>query len=188
LRGCQAELDRRLLRPLGMRRTFLRLPHGTRDVARGYETALAGLQVVAGQIAGVTLASPGGLHAGAPLVQVRGGGTGAAIAAAGSGYTAPATVAFSGAGATMEAKAVARIEAGRVAAVAVIDGGTGYFRTPQVTIAGGRTAGGADATATVLIANGQVVHVQVDSPGAGYLPPLSIAVAPGDTAVNAVPV
>jgi CubicO group peptidase (beta-lactamase class C family) len=203
LRGWQTELDRRLLRPLGMRRTFLRLPQGTRDVARGYETALAGAQVVAGQIAGVTLASPGGLYAGAPLVQVRGGGgTGAAItasvsdcavsgltiAAPGSGYTAPATVIFSGAGATTEAKAVVRIEAGRVAAVAVIDGGAGYFRTPQVTIAGGRTAGGADATATALIANGQVVHVQVDAPGAGYLPPLSIAIAPGDAAVNAVPI
>ena len=203
LRGWYAELDRRLLRPLGLRRTFLHLPPETRDVAEGYEPALAAAQVVDGRIAGIAVTSGGGLYLDAPEVRIRGGGgTGAtatariaggavaaiAVGSGGSGYTAPARVIFSGAGATTEATAVARIEGGKVAAVAVLAGGAGYFKLPQVTITGGRSATGADATATAVIANGKVVAVRVASPGSGYVPPLRVAVAPGGAVANAIPI
>lgn len=203
LRDWYRELDRRLLRPLGMRHTFLHLRAGATNVAKGYETALADAQVANGRIVEITLSSAGGLYDEVPPVRIRGGGGGGAAATAsvteggisaitldsgGNGYTAPASVIFTGAGATTEAKAVARIEHGRVAAIAVLAGGTGYLRAPQVTIVGGRSADGRDATATARIANGQVVHVQVDTPGEGYLRPLSVAIAPGGAAQNPIPI
>jgi CubicO group peptidase (beta-lactamase class C family) len=203
LRDWYRELDLRLLRPLGMRHTFLHLRAGATNVAKGYETALADAKLANGRIVDITLSSAGGLYDEVPLVRIQGGGGGGATATAsvtegrvsgitlasgGGGYTAPATVIFTGAGATTEAKAVARIEHGRVAAIAVLAGGAGYFRAPLVTIVSGRLASGSAATATAQIANGQVVHVQVDTPGKDYLPPLGVVVAPGGAAQNPIPI
>ena len=203
LTGWHAELRRHILEPLGMGRTYLHAPDGLPDVAQGYQPALATAEVDDGRIAAITLASSGGNYNSAPPVRIIGGGGAGAIARAhvekgqltdivivsmGHGYIAPARVILTGAGATTIAQGAVRVEDGKVAAIALVNGGAGYTRLPEVRVSGGRLLGGRDATAKAAIANGQVVGFEVTDPGAGYVPPLAVVVAPGAPMRNAIPV
>jgi CubicO group peptidase (beta-lactamase class C family) len=147
--------------------------------------------------------SSSGNHNAAPPVRIIGGGgsgaaatahvkkgqlTDIAVASAGHHYVAPALVILSGADPTTIAQAAVRVEEGKVAAIAVLDGGAGYARAPEVRISGGRLPGGRDATASAAIVGGQVVGLEVTDPGAGYVPPLAVVVAPGAPVWNAIPV
>jgi CubicO group peptidase (beta-lactamase class C family) len=198
------KVEHRILAKLGMQDTFLNVPPAQLPRrAGGYQQALARAEVSGGALTDITLISTGARYAQAPRVRVRGGGgTGAQATATlngdkvsaitltngGSGYLAPATVAFNNGGSTTEAVAQVIIENGRVAAVAVLAGGAGYTQVPTVTINGGRLASGQDATATAHLVNGRVGYVTVDDGGEGYVEPLSVVIEPGGPQENAVPI
>lgn len=75
--------------------------------------------------------------------------------------------------AKVAAKAIAAVAAGKVTAVAVEDGGSGYASTPAVTFNGAGT--GAEGVA--VLANGQVERVIVTAPGEGYTAAPAVEIA-----------
>lgn len=198
------QVRQRILAPLGMHDTYLRVPAAQSDrLVSGYAPAIARATVTNGAITGVEILSAGGLYASAPAIRIRGGGGQGATATAtldgphvsaidvtsgGSGYIAPAQVSFSDGGSSTEAEAEAVIRNGRIAAIIVREGGAGYQRVPTVTITGGRTTTGRDATATAHVVNGQVGYLTIDDGGAGYVPNLSVVIASGGTTFNQIPI
>jgi hypothetical protein len=77
-------------------------------------------------------------------------------------YTDPPTSARS-----VAAEGTATVSGGKVTAVAVTAGGSGYTYTPTVTfIPGG--LGGSGATAHAVVTGGVVTSIVVDNPGSGY--------------------
>lgn len=89
---------------------------------------------------------------------------GVTVTAAGTGYTSPPTVGFSGGGGS-GAAATAFLVATSVATVTVGAGGTGYTTAPSVTFTGG---GGSGATGTATVVSGAVTAVTVTAGGSGY--------------------
>lgn len=194
----------RILKPLDMRDTVLRVPPARAGrVVAGYVPAMARASVTNGSISTVEMISTGGLYTSPPKVRILGGGgqgatastvlngsgvTSIQVTSGGSGYVAPAEVIFSDGGSTTEAVAEAVIRNGRVAAIVVRESGYGYKQVPKVTITGGRIASGRDASATAHLVNGQIAYLTVEDGGAGYVPGLSVVVAPGGTTFNQVPI
>ena len=141
-----------LLQPLGMRHTYLFLPYPTPPLALGYDLALADATPNAqGQIQSVAVTNTGSGFTRAPAVRIVGGGGGGATATAtlkeqavtaivvtdgGSGYVAPATVAFNDGGSSSTARARVIVSDGHVAALEILSGGKGYKTAPRVTISG----------------------------------------------------
>lgn len=199
--GWYDEVNRRILRPLGMQSTFLDVPATDAErAAKGYDLAIAAAEVTGGAISQIDGLGGGRSYSPLPLVTIVGGGGSGATAAAtlkndtvdkinvmtgGSGYTAPPTIVFNNGGSTKLAHALPIVSRGAVKAVLILFGGTGYQRVPQVTISGG---GGTGAAATAHIANGRVVAVTVTSGGSGYPDPLTVIVAPGGAESSGVPV
>jgi hypothetical protein len=66
---------------------------------------------------------------------------------------------------------------GKVIAINVLNGGTGYTSEPIVSIVGGGAPSSSQATANAIITNGTVTSIEVLSTGAGYtsLPSVSIS-------------
>jgi CubicO group peptidase (beta-lactamase class C family) len=200
--GWYGQVDQRILRPLGMRSTFLHVPdQQSQRKAKGYNLALASATVSGGAISDISVLGGGVGYASAPKVTIAGGGGSGAEATAtvakgkvtaitvapgagGSGYVAPLSIMFNNGGSTKIARALPIVSGGAVKAVLVLFGGAGYQRVPQVTISGG----GLGATAIAHIANGRVVAVTVDHGGSGYADPLSVIVAPGNPMSSGVPV
>lgn len=75
------------------------------------------------------------------------------MSAAGTGYTAPPTIAFSGGGGTGVA-AVAHMAGTQVESVVITNHGTGYTTAPSVSFSGG---GGTGAAATAGVATGSLL-------------------------------
>jgi CubicO group peptidase (beta-lactamase class C family) len=200
------QVDSEILTPLGMDSTYLTVPPNTPGsrVAAGYSPATAEAVVTGGAITAIDVVDAGGAYAAAPSVTVTGGGGSGATATAtiggrgtvtainvgaqGANYIAPATIAFNSGGASTIARAVAIVSGGSIVAIEITAGGAGYTKVPNVTITGGRSAGGADATATAHIADGRVTSVSVTGGGSGYVTPLSVVVAPGSAEANVIPV
>ncbi len=204
LRGWYRLVRQRIMAPLGMRDTFLRVPSAQAGrMVSGYVPAIARASVANGSVSAIGMTSTGGLYASAPGVRILGGGgQGAAasavmsgphvsaiqVTAGGSGYIAPAQVIFSDGGSSTEAEAEAVVRNGRVVAIVVRNGGAGYQQVPKVTITGGRTTSGRDATAVAHLVNGQIGYLTVVDGGAGYVPPLRVAIQPGGTMFNQIPI
>ncbi|MDR3634337.1 MAG: hypothetical protein P4L84_11080 [Isosphaeraceae bacterium] len=132
------------------------------EVAPADEVVLAASAVYpAGSLIGELTATPGtfGLYTGGLVGAVT-------VTAAGTGYTSPPTVAFTGTAGT-GATAVAYVSGGAVVGVVVTNGGDGYESAP--TIAFTAVNGGSGATATATIAGGAVVGITVTGAGSGYL-------------------
>lgn len=88
------------------------------------------------------------------------------ITNAGSGYTAPLLVSFTGGGnPTKPAKALANVVDGAVDSFTWIDRGLGYTSAPTVVF----TKSGSGATARAIVSGGAVVAVEVLTQGSGYL-------------------
>jgi subtilisin-like proprotein convertase family protein len=68
------------------------------------------------------------------------------------------------------APAVARVSKinGRVTALTLVNGGTGYTVAPTVTIGAPDLPGGVQATATAIVADGVVTRLVIDQVGSGY--------------------
>jgi hypothetical protein len=96
-----------------------------------------------------------------------------AVTAAGTNYTAPPTVGFSGGGGS-GAAATASLNPTTVASIGVTTPGTGYSTAPTVTLTGG---GGTGATATATVAAGAITAFTVTAAGSGYtsLPTVNIS-------------
>ena len=189
--------------PLGLRSTYLEVPSSVAGrVAGGYDRALATATVSNGQVASITVTSPGGSYDpnAPPSVYINGGsGAGATATASvagggvqsitvtnhGSGYIAPPTVTFTGGNPTEVATAEVVVSGGRVVGINLLSGGSGYHGAPSVTISGG---GGAGATATAHNANGHVNFVSVDDGGEGYEQPIAVVVEPGEPLLNTIPI
>jgi len=201
--GWFRQVRKKILKPLDMSDTYLRVPRRKADrLAGGYDQALAVADVENGAVSNIEMLASGAFYSSRPKVRIRGGGgTGAKAKAVligeritaitvkdgGSGYIAPAEIEFSHGGATKEAKAHAIIADGAVVAIMVTSPGKGYKRVPTVTITGGRK-GGTAATATARLVNGEVALVHVETPGSGYADPLSVVVAPGEPQESTIPV
>ena len=158
-----------ILRPLKMRNTLLTVPaRALHKKAAGYAQALAHAEVSGGVITEIVVENPGEFYDAPPQVTIKdGAGEGAtavanlsghgvgsiAVTDGGSGYIGPAEVIFNFGNSTVEAKAEAIVKHGRVIGIAVRSGGANYQNVPQVTITGGRLAGGTDATATAHLVN-----------------------------------
>ncbi len=204
VQGWFDKLERRLLRPLGLKHTFLFLPP-RRTEAAGYLPAIAHADVsdTGGRIIGATLISRGAGYGAPPaVVIVGGGGTGATatasvkngrvdgitIGAEGSGYLPPPTVSF-GAVCTKAPVGQVTVGDGKVTGVVMLDRGIGCTEAPEVTITGGRPLDvGSDAVLAAELVNGGVAFVEVVDPGAGYVDPLSVIIeqgAPTDFPVTA---
>jgi hypothetical protein len=98
-----------------------------------------------------------------------------AVTAAGTGYTSPPTVAFTG-GAGSGAAGTSFLVGTSVGTITVGAAGTGYTSAPSVTIVGG---GGAGATATATVASGGVTAITVTNAGSGYTTLPSIVITGG---------
>jgi CubicO group peptidase (beta-lactamase class C family) len=131
------EVRTRILQPLGMRSTFLRVPEEARArVANGYSPAFGAATVVDGAISGVEMIEAGAAYpAGTVAVAVEGGG---------------------GAGAILSATAGAN---GGVTAVSVSEGGAGYHQGPRLALDGAVVA-----TAPVIVEDERVVAVMLRTP------------------------
>jgi len=99
------------------------------------------------------------------------------VTAAGTGYTTPPTIGFTGGGGS-GATAHATVSGGNITAITVDTGGSGYTSAPTVTITGG---GGSGGTATATIANtGQGVNgISVTAGGSGYTTPPTVTFSGG---------
>lgn len=203
-------LRERVLRPLGMRNTYLYPPpQSPVPLALGYNQAIGSAAVALGQVRAIALLSPGSGYTAPPKVTIKGGGgtgaqataqigsdgtvTGFTVTGGGSGYVPPPTVTFAASQARAlsgsPAKAVAVVAKGKVVGVKIIDGGSGYTRPPDVAVSGGRRNGiGRDAKCTAQIANGSVSFVSVEDGGEGYIDPVTVSVAPGNSITNPVPI
>lgn len=80
-------------------------------------------------------------------VRVGGGVVEVGVSAAGTGYTAPPTVGFTGGGGT-GASAVAHMAGTQIESIVITNSGTGYTSAPTVTLAGG---GGTGAALTAAV-------------------------------------
>jgi|GEM_PF-1101409 len=107
----------------------------------------------------VTIAEPGVVNA----INVASGGVGytSVPRVVLINYTSTPTIVFSGGGGT-GAAATATITQGRLSAITVTNGGSGYSTAPTVAINGG---GGTGATATSTVAGGQVTGITITNPG-----------------------
>jgi hypothetical protein len=126
-----------------------------------------------------------GSYAGTPgVVFSGGGGSGAAgfanmipggggnkvgsitLTSAGSNYSSPPTISFSGGGPTVNATATCTVGNGRVTSITVTAGGSGFTSAPAVSFTGGGSGSG--ATATAVIGGSGVLSVQLTNAGSGY--------------------
>ena len=71
---------------------------------------------------------------------------------------------------------IAPLAVGRVTALRLTAGGSGYTSAPTVTISGG---GGSGATATATVAAGSVTGIRLTNPGAGFLAAPTVIIAGG---------
>jgi len=110
---------------------------------------------------------------------------GVTITAAGTGYTSPPTVGFSGGGGS-GAAGTALLTATSVATVGTIVGGTGYTTAPAVSFTGG---GGSGATGTATVVSGAVTAIAVTAGGSGYTSrPTVVLTGGGGTGASGVAV
>ena len=84
---------------------------------------------------------------------------------AGTGYTTPPTVAFTGGGGT-GTTATATVSGGALLSIAVTTGGAGYVSAPAVSFSGG---GGSGAVAFAKTLSSSVSEVVITSSGSGYV-------------------
>lgn len=82
-----------------------------------------------------------------------------AVGSAGTGYTTPPTVTFTGGGGS-GAAATASVSGGLVTGIIVTAGGTGYTTPPTIGFTGG---GGTGATATAALSSGGAYFFKIDS-------------------------
>lgn len=135
-------VQQNILSPLAMKDTFLYVPQGQdKRRARGYQQAVAFASVAGGQVTGITLVSPGGAYTQAPAVHINGGG--------GSGAQASATV-----------------QNGRVTALSLGNGGTGYVTPAAIAFNNGGSS--VIARARIIVKDGKVAAISVGSGGQGY--------------------
>lgn len=182
--GWFEEVRTRILQPLGMRSTFLRVPEDARArVANGYSPAFGAATVVDGIITGVELQEAGAGYAAGPVgVTVEGGGSGAVLSATagGDGSITGVTVAEGGGGypqgprlamnGTVVTAAPVIVEDGRVVAVMLRNPIPVGATRPRFTIVGGQgPAGGTEARVAGRIVGGLVRVVEVTEGGSGYL-------------------
>lgn len=117
--------------------------------------ATATCSIVGGSVASLTLVTMGNGYLATPGVMFTGGvGTGAAATASLSG-SSPATA----------ASAVADIAGGVVSLITIVDPGSGYTATPQITISGG---GGSGAAAEAVLSPTSIASAIVSSSGSLY--------------------
>jgi len=210
LAGWSNQVESRITRPLGMRRTFLNPPSGQsgRGVAGGYDQALVTAQVSGGRITGFDPPSNGGSNYAQslpPAVVIEGGGGGRGATAhavlscpsdptgctvtsvepdnPGSGYIPAPRVTFGAGDATGEAV----VADGKVVGILMQKRGC-YTTPPSVTISGGRRSNGRDAIAQAVLWHQQVAFVKIIDGGAGYVEPLAVLVAPGQPFLNNIPI
>ncbi len=141
-------------------------------------TATASVSTSNGAIDKINVTNGGAGYSGTPLIQINGGGTGAAATATvvngvvtgvtvtspGSGYVAPTITFLQGTGATATVNTLDGTQT--VLGVAITNTGTGYVTAPTVTftLGGGTT----QATGTAVITNGKVTSVTMTAAGVGY--------------------
>lgn len=83
---------------------------------------------------------------------------------------------YTAASALDPAQAVATVSGGKVTAITVVHGGSGYAAAPTVAI-GAPKGGGTTATATAVISGQRVTSITVTSGGSGYVVPPQVEVA-----------
>jgi hypothetical protein len=154
------------------------------DQAKGYFTWDGTYLVKIGSVAQIGITNGGINYTSAPVVTIsapnQAGGVQAravctisgnavnsiTLIEAGSGYTSPPTITFSGGGGS-NAAAIASVltfATGTVSAT-VTNGGTGYTSAPTVSFSGG---GGTGAAGTAIISGGSVTQIIMTNPGSGY--------------------
>jgi CubicO group peptidase (beta-lactamase class C family) len=106
----------------------------------------------------------------------------------GSNYINPPKIIFTGG--TSPARAQAVIKDGKVVAIRILNGGSGYQQIPQASISGGNRGPKARSATLgkVFISNGTVYYVEVTDGGKGYVDPLTVLVEPGAPAANNIPI
>jgi CubicO group peptidase (beta-lactamase class C family) len=207
--GWSNQLESKITRPLGMKRTFLNPPSGqsAQGVAGGYDQALVTAQVSGGGITGFDPPSNGGsnyIQSKPPAVTIVGGGGRGATAHAvlscpgdpnectvtsvepdnpGGGYIPAPIVTFGGG----DAEGETVVADGKVVGILMQKGGC-YETPPSVTISGGRLSNGRDASAEGVLWHQQVAFVKITDGGAGYVEPLAVLVAPGQPSLNNIPI
>jgi len=126
----------------------------------------------------------GGIQAVAQAVMTANGVSGLLFTEAGTGYTSPPTVTFTGGGGSGANAVVSTLSfaQGTVGAY-VLSGGTGYSSPPTVTITGG---GGSNAAATAIVSGNAVVGLIFSNNGTGYTSPPTIAFSTGAAIATAV--
>jgi hypothetical protein len=126
----------------------------------------------------------GGIQAVAQAVMTANGVSGLLFTEAGTGYTLPPTVTFTGGGGSGANAVVSTLSfaQGTVGAY-VLSGGTGYSSPPTVTITGG---GGSNAAATAIVSGNAVVGLIFSNNGTGYTSPPTIAFSTGAAIATAV--
>jgi hypothetical protein len=97
------------------------------------------------------------------------------VGTAGSGYTSPPTVSFTG-GSGSGAAATSFLQGTSLGSISVAAGGSGYTSPPTVTLVGG---GGSGATATATIVSGAITAFTVTNAGSGYTTLPTVLVAGG---------
>ena len=158
--------------------------------------AVATATVVAGEVTGIVVSSPGAGYTSAPEVVITStdpapGGSGATATANvsplgvittidvvvnGVGYTVPPIVEIVPTGSGVGATATATIDStGAVTGIVVDLPGSGYNTAPIINI----IPEGSGATATAVIQAGAIVNVIIDTPGTGYVTPPLISFAGG---------
>ena len=93
----------------------------------------------------------------------------------GTGYTTVPLVTISApdiAG-SVTAKASATVSSGNVVSITVTETGSGYIKTPTVTITGG---GGSSANAVATISTGQLTSIFLTEAGSGYTSPPTVTI------------
>jgi hypothetical protein len=126
----------------------------------------------------------GGIQAVAQAVMTANGVSGLLFTEAGTGYTSPPTVTFTGGGGSGANAVVSTLSfaQGTVGAY-VLSGGTGYSSPPTVTITGG---GGSNAAATAIVSGNAVVGLIFSNNGTGYTSPPTIGFSTGAAIATAV--
>jgi formylglycine-generating enzyme len=171
--------------------------------AQAQRTATAKTTVGLGYVTSIKVTDGGSGYASAPTVTLSGGGgTNAAavamvtngivslitVTAAGSGYTNPPTVVLSppphattlGLKKVLlntqgTAQAVATVMSGYLDTITVVEGGSGYTKTPTVTITGG---GGTGAAAVAVVSHGTVSAILKTLAGSGYTSAPAVVISP----------
>jgi CubicO group peptidase (beta-lactamase class C family) len=202
-------VEDKILKPLGMRDTFLRVPSQARHrVAAGYMRATAVATVEDGAITSITVKDGGGGYPPNGMLPVEiggGGGSGAQatanvdqwgivesvdVTSSGSGYTGGIAVSLLDpvTQTKRSVEAGVAVEDGEVSAV-LLSGSVSVPRRPRVLLEGGQADGSLQpATAVARMVAGNVQFIEVTDGGAGYVEPLRVLIEPGAPQHTRVPI